>query len=461
MRIWIILLSLTFFSGYVDAQNILTLEEYLAYIKNNHPVSKQADITVSSGDMYVRKARGGFDPKTYSNNTTKDFEDKRYFDLNNTGVKIPTWLGIEVKAGYLYNEGYYLNPENNVTGDGVTYAGVSVPIGNGLFMDERRADLRKAQAVQQQSQQERVVILNNLYVDAITDYLDWAYYYSSAQVYKQAVVRAEERLEGVKQGYFVGEYAAIDTVEASILLQNRQIRLNEIEIELVKSRNLVSTHIWTPDGDLVIVKDSVNPEAIDSISFIELPDSVLNGTFPEDHPELQIYKYKLAKLDIDKRLSTEMLKPTLNLKYQALTRDFGVTGFLLDENYKYGFEFEFPLFLRKARGAYNLAKLKIQDTEYDRNLKRASLLMKFDASKRQLKLYQEQRNLNELNFRSYTQLFDVETYKFNIGESTLFYVNTRETKKLEANEKYYKAINKSYGAIMKFLMSRGDLYNFF
>jgi hypothetical protein len=42
------------------------------------------------------------------------------------------------------NEGYYLNPENTVPNTGLASIGISVPLGQGLFINQRMADLRKA-----------------------------------------------------------------------------------------------------------------------------------------------------------------------------------------------------------------------------------------------------------------------------------------------------------------------------
>ena len=43
--------------------NILTLSEYLGYVKKYHPVVKQAQLITSQSEAKLLKARGGFDPK--------------------------------------------------------------------------------------------------------------------------------------------------------------------------------------------------------------------------------------------------------------------------------------------------------------------------------------------------------------------------------------------------------------
>jgi hypothetical protein len=62
----------------------------------------------------------------------KQFKDTEYYSILNSSFKIPTWYGIEIKAGFDQNEGYYLNPENTANA-GLTSLGISVPLGQGLY----------------------------------------------------------------------------------------------------------------------------------------------------------------------------------------------------------------------------------------------------------------------------------------------------------------------------------------
>jgi hypothetical protein len=73
----------------------------------------------------------------------------------NSSFKIPTWYGIEVKAGFEDNEGYYLNPQNKTPNNGLAALGISVPIGQGLLINQRMADLQKAKIQVRLSQAEQ------------------------------------------------------------------------------------------------------------------------------------------------------------------------------------------------------------------------------------------------------------------------------------------------------------------
>ena len=62
----IILGILLFISGIVSAQDttsVISLAEYLGYVKTYHPIVKQANLIINESEAKLMKARGAFDPK--------------------------------------------------------------------------------------------------------------------------------------------------------------------------------------------------------------------------------------------------------------------------------------------------------------------------------------------------------------------------------------------------------------
>ena len=78
----------------------------------------------------------------------KNFHGTEYYSLWHGTFKIPTWYGIDLKAGYEQNEGYYLNPENNTPDDGLWSAGVNIRLAQGLLYNERMNNLKQAKIFQ-------------------------------------------------------------------------------------------------------------------------------------------------------------------------------------------------------------------------------------------------------------------------------------------------------------------------
>ena len=81
---------------------------------------KSANLEVNSAQTNLMMARGGFDPKIEVDFDKKQFKDSQYYSLLNSSFKIPTWYGIEVKAGFDNSEGVFLNPQNTLPNQGLT-----------------------------------------------------------------------------------------------------------------------------------------------------------------------------------------------------------------------------------------------------------------------------------------------------------------------------------------------------
>ena len=129
-------------------------------------------------------ARGGIDPKIEVDFSKKQFKDKEYYSILNSSFKIPTWYGIEIKAGFDNNEGIYLNPENTVPNQGLTSLGISVPLGQGLFINQRMADVRKAKLQMKLSQSERKLQAITVLYDASLAYFNWKKNFNEVKLYE-------------------------------------------------------------------------------------------------------------------------------------------------------------------------------------------------------------------------------------------------------------------------------------
>ncbi|MCL6460722.1 MAG: TolC family protein, partial [Flavobacterium micromati] len=151
-----VFIAFLFFGLTVSAQNIpskeFTYDEFLGYVKKYHPLVKTANLEISRAQANLMMARGGFDPKIEVDFDKKQFKNQEYFSILNSSFKIPTWYGIEIKAGFDNNEGVFLNPENTMPNQGLTSLGITVPLGQGLFINQRMADVRQAKIQIQLSQ---------------------------------------------------------------------------------------------------------------------------------------------------------------------------------------------------------------------------------------------------------------------------------------------------------------------
>ena len=405
-----------------------SFNEYLGYVKKFHPLVKTADLEISAAQANLMMARGGFDPKIEVDFDQKQFKNQDYYSILNSSFKIPTWYGVEIKAGFDNNEGVYLNPENNTPNQGLTSLGISVPLGQGLFINQRMADLRKAKINLQLSQVDRKLEAIKILYDAAVAYFDWKRNYDEVKLYETYNTNAQIRFKGVKELINQGDKPAIDSIEAGIIVKNRLLSLEDSKLKLTKAKLELSNFIWIENNIPVELSDILIPEAKLDATIREIlkTNNLLSADFSIiNHPKIISLERKIEILDVDKRLKANMLLPKIDVGYSYLSdpRSFQNYNF---NDYKVGMNFYFPLFLRKERGSLKLAKFKIQETEFALSIEKVQLANKINAQKIEIESLIKQRNLINGLVNDNNAMLLSEERLFTFGESSLFLINTRE-----------------------------------
>lgn len=440
---------------------VFTHKDLMDAVMQHHPVAKQANLALAKAEAKEQKARGGFDPKIEFDNDVKAFDDKQYYRLTQGVVKVPTWFGVEVKGGYENNQGIFLNPENNVPNEGLWYAGLSLPIGEGLFIDERRAALRQAQLYVEASAAEQMLMLNQLTYEASTAYWNWFEAWNKKQVYQNAVNTTRQRINGLKIGVVSGDLPAIDTIEAGLQLQNLQVNLEGANMDEQKTRLYLSSFLWLDNGVPLVLGKNARPPVWENYQGTKVQtDSILSAIefLPSSHPELQLYNYKLQGLDIERRMKVEKLKPDLNLNYYPISSaETGALENYTSNNYKFGVNFSMPILLRKERGELSLTKIAIQETNYMAEQKQLELINKSRAALAELQATERQLGVYTNAVDNYKVMLDAENEMFNLGESSIFMVNSRELKWVEAQLKLVELLGKNNRAVATLNYTLPDL----
>ncbi|MGR3810205.1 TolC family protein [Jiulongibacter sp. NS-SX5] len=427
-----LLLLLASFSGF--SQTVLTPLEFMELMKENHPVAKQAELKIAQSSAEVLASKGIFDPLLTYERKSKELEGKRYYLHDTPELSLFTPLGIKVKTGIETNGGQYLNPE--YTNGVLTYAGVELPVLRGLLIDKKRATLQKAQIYQQSAEVERRSILNDLYIDALNTYWEWAAAYMSMSLLQRNLENAEERLELTTVLFENGDKARIDTVEAYGQVLNLQLQMVALnQVYFAKSLGL-SQYLWDENGEAYAPGPEVRP---DTSMFTYLPEVPSPESLIDQlnlHPDLIYYDFKLRGLEVERKLMRQEILPELNLSMNVLSKDYysfeSAYNPYLSNNYKFGVNFSMPLFLRSGRGKYQKATLKVDETSWARRFKLQELKTKVGQYDVELSALQQQVSLATTLTENYQRLLEVEDLKFSQGASSLFMINSRQNKLAES-----------------------------
>lgn len=439
--------------------HVLTKEGFINIVKYYHPIARQAGIQVERSKANVLQSRGAFDPEVTTTLDRKTFDGKLYYSYFKPELTIPTWYGVEMKTGVEEIVGTRVSSESTL--GQTSYIGIKVPATQLLF-DKRRAMLRQAQALQQQTEEERKLAINNLLYEALAVYWNWVEKYFNYRIISNAVDVAEQRVRFVKLEFEQGLRPAIDTIEAITQLQTFYFQENVMSLAYQNAGVDLSNYLWLENSTPVEWSDAILPDTADFERVAAtIPDlnSLISAGY--EHPKLRAINNKLSALEIERRLKAQSLMPKLSISANLLNKgykypqEFNLP--LLENNHKLGFNFAMPLFLRDARGAYSAAKFKIQETDMEFANTRLQIENKTRIYYNELRAIQQQLNIMNNTNINFLRLYQGERLKFETGESSLFILNSRQSKVLETAQKIVELKTKWQKAYVSLLWSSGTL----
>ncbi len=420
--------------------------EFLGYVKKFHPLVKNANLELNKAQANLMMARGGFDPKIEVDFNKKQFKNSEYYSILNSSFKIPTWYGIELKAGFENNDGIYLNPENTVPNQGLTSFGINIPLGQGLFINQRMADLRKAKLQIKLSDAERKLQAIQVLYDASIAYFDWKKSFNEVKLYENYSLNAEIRFKGTKSLIEQGDKPAIDSTEAGIIVKNRLLSLEDANLKLTKSKLELSNFLWLENNIPLELSDTLIPEEklVFTIQETLKTNDLLNSDFSIiNHPKINALQSKIDILTVEQKLKANLLLPKIDVGYSYLSEPSYIDDYQF-EDYKIALNFSFPLFLRKERGSLKLAKLKVQETTFMLDLEKVQLTNKINAQKIEIESLLKQKNLIENLVKDNLTMLKSEERMFSFGESSIFLINSRENNLVTAQLSQIAIENRFY-----------------
>ncbi len=423
------------------AQDSLKLshQEFLNIVKNYHPLAFKYQLQNKIASAEIIKARGNFDPVLEGKLGEKVIDGTRYYEQKNIGLGIPTWYGIDITGSYNYIEGERLN--RSETPGGLYQFGITIPLAKNLLYDKRRALLDQARFGLKMTEAEQLVLTNELMMEAENTYWEWVKNYEIYKLQKAAVDINRKRLELTKKTYEYGERPAIDTVEASSQLQSFELQERDAYLSFVKSTQDLQMYLWKDNQELFEISQLIYPSSdLDEHSGYtdyEFLVQEVQAKQLENHASLEYYFQKRNILESERRLKWQSFLPKVDFTYNFFNKENYKSDFLplFDNNFQYGLKLEIPIFLRQARADYEIAKLKLSQNQQDSQLKLREVQTKIETYRNEVSNYFTQIDISTKNLNNYQKLLNAEEMRFSNGESSLFLINSRENKLLEAQEK--------------------------
>ncbi|UBM58920.1 TolC family protein [Marinilongibacter aquaticus] len=461
MRVKHIVLLLPFLWFSASAQEVLSVQEFLDQLAKNHPVMAQADARVGQSEADIRYAKGAFDPNFTFDNQVKTLDGKNYFRYETPELSWQSPFGLKLKAGQEYSAGSYINPEK--TKGQLQYLGMELPLLQGLLTDYKRTALKQAKIYKQQSETDRQSILNDLMFSGLQAYNNWALTHKLLNILETYRANSYERQRLVKMGFENGYYAAADTIEALSQRQNIDLLYSQTNLDFQKASFALAQFLWDEEQTPYIPDENLLPENLQTATVLpEYEIYELIELAKNNHPDIRAYTLKTAYYEAYRKLQFQKILPTANLKFNYLSPNYA--GFVatnpgLQNNYKLGFTVRIPLLFREGRGALEKAQLKLTETDWATKQKIWEVETKVRNYHNAYEQLKGQSRMAQDMQENYRALLNNEVFKFKQGESSLFYVNTRENKWLDSQQKLLQTQLKLFNALYQQEWAAGILLN--
>jgi outer membrane protein TolC len=432
----------------------LSIGEVLARIELTHPLLQAMGAERTKARAKILKALGAWEPmvknytqteryNTWNLTTAFNIPSQQTGGYADSTVEVGHPWGFKVEGGLRSGFGDHANSRIAFPPDLLGtytyqhfYYGGSVHFLRGFMVNEENAEFQKAELTGPQAEIKVAQKRQDLYLAGAVQYWDWQVAVKQADVVKRALAVAEERLvqvEGLAKG---GKVAPLDVVEANQEVQKRRqaaiVAQRKVEYEQYK----LSLFLWE-NGEPVTPRPEWAPE-FQGETPLPTNDEVAayKVEAKEVRPEVRDL-YVEAKLNnIDIKLAKNKLLPTLDLEGGPTK---GVADWVVGLGFRVGLHSEMPLFQREARGKVMAAEVAQQQLALKQQYTEQQVSFDVDNWLSAQVRARDRVTAATEALRLAKTLEEGERARFNMGATTVLFVNLRERHVVESAYQLYRA----------------------
>jgi outer membrane protein TolC len=410
----------------------LTLEQFLARVRDAHPLAQQAELARRQARADLRAARGGFDPVLSATWDYKRFKGIGYYDELDTRLTVPTPWGVDFKVGWERAAGAIINPERATPGDGLLSAGLSIPIGPRLLADERRTGLQQSELAVDAADADAEAALVRLLQAASRDWGAWFEAEARARIAREGVALARFRLDAVRRRVLEGDAAAIDSVEARAEWERRELAEIDAQASAASARLTIAGYLWDREGaPLALPAQSAPATAPLSQGLADDGvDAAALARLAREHPAVRQARARWLQAEAQRRLTLTQVLPSASAEVSALAagRSLGDLPSLSDaaDDAKAGVALRIPLFARRELGRLRAAEDRARQLAVERDRVMREVQLAARRALLEVRAAEAQLDGQARVLAASETLLAAEQRRFDLGESSLLVVNLRE-----------------------------------
>ncbi len=432
----------------------LTIGEVLARIELTHPLLRATGAEREKARAKILKALGAWEPSvknytqierytTWNLTTGFDIPSQHTAGYADSTVEVGHPWGFTVEGGLRSGFGDKGNARIAYPPDLLaTYAqqhfyfGGSFHLLRGLIINEENAQFQQAELAGPQAEIAVAQKRQDLYLAGAIQYWDWQVAVKQAEVVKQTLSVAEARAVQMDGQAKAGKIALLDVVEINQEVQRRRAAAITAQRKVEYEQYKLSLFLWE-NGEPLTPRPEWAPEFTGETPLpTEEEIAAAKVAAKEDRPEVRDL-YIQAKLNnIDLKLAKNKVLPTLDLEGGPTK---GTADWIVGIGYRMGLHSEIPLFQREARGKImaaevGQAQLALKQQYYERQVS-------FDVDNWFSAIVRARDRVKAAteSYRLAKVLEDGERKRFEMGATSILFVNTRERNAVETAYQLYRA----------------------
>ncbi len=446
-------------------QATLTLDMVVTAAQKSFPslLAAEQRKQVAAGELTA--AEGNFDTLLKSQNrwsVTGLYENQN----NEITLEQPTqFWGTTFFGGWRRGVGDYpiYDGKSQTTDSGEARIGVNVPLWRNREIDRRRASLQQAEWGQLIAGHEYEQALIEATRIATYRYCDWLFAGLRLQVAKNLLQIAEQRDQGIRERVAAGDIPEFEALDNRRAIIERQERVVAAQRMLEQSAIQLSLYWRDSAGKPQVPKPELLPQQFPNIETLKTMslDSALEKSLTQ-RPEPKRLELQVKQTQTEMELHQNQRNPAIDFTLSA-ANDIGNSKEKLNRNELYvGLNIDIPLQQRTASGRAEAAAANVRRLNFDRQLQNERIAAEVNDVFSALAAMRKRLALTADQLTAAEQLAEGEKTRFDLGESTLLFVNLREIAKGDAALQYAEAtasLFKSYADYQAVLGIQEQLYD--
>jgi len=410
----------------------VALLEVLRSLALHHPLIAAERENVRAAEADVLSARGEFDTvlSVQGRVAPAGYYDPRRADVV---VEQPTpFAGASLYAGYRVGRGNiapYYGEQRTLSG-GEVRGGVRVPLLQDRSIDARRAGVRQTELAERASEAGLQKLRLDLERDAVAAYYAWVAAGLKLRVATSLLALAEKRDAQIAEKVALGALPSIEGLDNKRTILERTRQKVAARRAFEKASIDLSLFLRTDDGAPRTLAEAELPNEVP-----ELPSAAVGREESARRalalrPDLSQLALQLKLVDVERTLGENRLLPRLDV-FGEVSKDLGRGA----DDYAYtlrptvfeaGLALSVPLWLRKARGKLRAVSAKLASAEQKLVFAQQKARAEVDDAHSQRRAAEERTDIAQRAVDTAEQVASGERERFELGASTVLFVNLRE-----------------------------------